>query len=84
MSGGGKQASKERERERERKLKKERGKGNDLDNGNAEEVTAKANSNGSSCHDSWACKESYGHGKSCNGISTCYDPWLQSHEQTCH
>lgn len=54
----------------------------DLHNGDVEEDAAETHDDGSGSHDSWACEESHGHGKSCNRISTCYDPWLQRHEQT--
>lgn len=64
--------------------KEDREKKQDLNNGNMKENTFESNSKWSSCHDSWTNKESHTHWKSCNGISTCYDFWLQSHEQTCH
>lgn len=84
LSRRGKRRRKRESRRREgRGGGRQGGKIGDLYNGDMKENASQSNSNGSYCHDSWPCEESHGHGKSCYGIPTCYDPRLQCHEQTC-
>ena len=65
-----------------RKEDKRRGL-SDLYDCDVQEDATEADRDGRGSHDSWTGQEPHGHREPCDAVPTCYDPWLQCHEQTC-
>jgi len=55
----------------------------DLYDCDVQEDATEADRDGRGSHDSWTGQEPHGHREPCDAVPTCYDPWLQCHEQTC-